>query len=159
MRAEAAARRRRALQGLVALLAAGCGAGEEPASSGAAEADTTHTLARIAAPAEDGDVHLVRMVARGERYAFEPDEVRVRAGGVVRFVHTGSQPEAVAFDTAGAPPGGAQFLQAANLVRGPLLTRPGQIYEVSFRDAPAGRYAFRSLPHGEAGMRGVVIVE
>lgn len=137
------------------LLLAAC---RDPAEAPPA-APTDTLLSRIAAPVEEGRAVLVRMTAEGDRYAFEPPEVRVRPGDVVRFVLSGSQPESVAFDTAGLPPAGVDFLREHGLLRGPLLTRPGQVYEASFRDAPPGRYLFFSIPHAASGMRGAVVVE
>lgn len=150
-------RLRSALRAAAALLALGaCGeAGETPPA--AAPGDTL--LSRIAAPVEAGRAALVRMTAEGGGYAFEPAEVRVRPGDVVRFVLAGTQPESVAFDTAGLPPPAAEFLRAHGLLRGPLLTRAGQVYDASFRDAPPGRYLFFSVPHAAFGMRGAVVVE
>ena len=144
-----------ALAALALLLAAACAEPEE-----APPATPTDTLlSRIAAPVEEGRAVLVRMIAEGDRYAFDPAEVTVRPGDVVRFVLTGSQPESVAFDTTGLSPAGVEFLRGRGLLRGTLLTRPGQVYEASFRDAPPGRYLFFSVPHAASGMRGAVVVE
>lgn len=139
---------------LALLLLAACAEPEE--APPAAATDTL--LSRIAAPVEAGRAVLVRMTAEGDRYAFEPAEVRVSPGDVVRFVLAGSQPESVAFDTAGLPPEGVAFLRDRALLRGPLLTRAGQVHDASFRDAPPGRYPFFSVPHGSSGMRGAVVV-
>lgn len=130
----------------------------DPEPSPPAEPSDT-LLARIARPVEEGRAVLVRMTAEGDRYAFSPAEVTVRPGDVVRFVLTGPQPESVAFDTANSSPEAAAWLRSRGLVRGPLLTRPGQVYEASFRDAPPGRYTFFSVPHASFGMRGAVVVE
>jgi plastocyanin len=140
---------------LVLLPLPGCDEPEQP--SPAQPADTL--LSRIARPVEQGSAVLVRMTVEGDRYAFAPAEVTVRPGDVVRFVLTGPQPESVAFDTAGASPEAAAFVRNRGLARGPLLTRPGQVYEASFRDAPPGRYSFFSIPHASFGMRGTVVVE
>ena len=113
----------------------------------------------LTAPAEDGGrVRIIRLVARGDRYSFEPNEVEVRPGEVIRFVHTDNQPESVAFDTAGAPAGGVEFLAGRNLLTGPLLTVPGAVYDVSMEGAPPGTYSFFSVPHAEHGMQGRVHV-
>lgn len=133
------------------------GCGEPEPAPPAAPADSL--LSRIARPVEDGRAVLVRMTAEGDRYAFVPAEVTVRPGDVVRFVLTGPQPESVAFDSAGASPEAAAWVRERGLARGPLLTRPGQVYEASFRDAPPGRYTFFSVPHASFGMRGAVVVE
>jgi plastocyanin len=136
----------------------GCGRGDAPAD-GAGEPAGAGTVA-LTAPAPDGGaVHIVRMVARGGEYGFEPSEVRVRSGDVVRFVQTGFQPEAIAFDTAGVPAGGADFLERQGVLRGPLLTEPGSYFDVVFDDAPSGEYHFFSVPHREAGLNGRVVVD
>jgi plastocyanin len=85
--------------------------------------------------------------------------VRWHAVPLLLALLAGAQPESIAFDTAAVAPDGVEFVLARRLQRGPLLTRPGQLYEISFRDAPPGRYPFRSVPHGSLGMRGVVVVE
>jgi len=99
------------------------------------------------------------MAVAGGEPAFEPAEVRVRRGDVVRFVLAAPRPESVAFDTAGLPAAAADFVRRSGLLHGPLLTRVGDVYDVSFRDAPPGRYLFLSVPHAGRGMRGAVVVE
>lgn len=135
------------------------GCGERQANE-TGEADRVREGATaLTAPAEDGGtVRIVRLVARGDRYAFEPNEVQVRSGEVIRFVHTDNQPESVAFDTAGVPAGGVEFLAGRNLLTGPLLTVPGAVYDVSMEGAPPGTYSFFSVPHSERGMQGRVHV-
>jgi plastocyanin len=135
----------------------GCN-GSQPAPNGEQEPTGAGTVA-LTAPAPDGGaVHIVRMVARGDQYAFEPDEVTVRPGDVVRFVQTGHLPEAVAFDPEAAPGGGLDFLQRQNLLHGPLLTEPGVFYDVAFLEAPPGEYGFFSVPHRQHRMNGRVVV-
>lgn len=116
-------------------------------------------LAAISRPVEGGRVALVRMTTGEGEPAFAPAEVRVRQGDVVRFVLTSARPESVAFDTAGLSTAAADFVRRSGIRRGPLLTRVGEVYDVSFRDAPAGRYLFASVPHASRGMRGAVVVE
>jgi plastocyanin len=140
------------------LAAAGC-AGEIPAEEAPEIESGPVPLERITRPAEDGDVHFVRLVQRGDRYSFEPAELTLPPGDVLRFVMTGSQPESVAFDPASATPEAAEFIRGRNLHLGVLLTDVGQARDVSFRDAPPGRYPFLSLPHADRGMRGVVTVQ
>jgi plastocyanin len=134
---------------------AACGEQGEKGAAAVPEPADTSLLARL----DSGEgVHLVRLVARGAEYAFEPREIRARPGDIVRFVHTGYQPESVAFDPEETPPGGDEFLHQAEIVRGPLLTRPGQVYDISLEGAVPGRYGFYSVPHEAYGMRGVLIV-
>lgn len=130
-----------------------------PAAETAAGAPAdTGVLARLRRPVPGGAVHLVRIAAAGDRLAFEPAQLRIRPADVVRFVLAAPGPESIAFDTAGAPPAVRAYLDARQLGRGPLLIQPGQVYDVSFAEAPAGRYPFRSVAHAEQGMRGVVVV-
>jgi plastocyanin len=117
------------------------------------------TVALTAPAAERGQVHIVRLVARGDRYAFEPAEIVAAPGSVVRFVQTGFQPESVGFDASGAPPEAAEFIASSGIDRGPLLTEPGGYYDVVLSDAPPGEYRFYSIPHREHGMVGRLIVE
>lgn len=126
----------------------------------AGDAGQERPLAAVlpAPPRGAGAVHVVRLTARGDRYAFEPSEIRIRPGDVVRFVHTDHQPESVAFDLGRAPEGGAELLRAQGAAGAPLLTDPGAFFDVHFRDAPEGTYPFFSIPHGEFGMRGAVVV-
>jgi plastocyanin len=115
-------------------------------------------LDRITAPVDGGSAHLVRLVQRGDQYAFDPAEIVIGPGDVIRFVMVGSQPESVAFDPVTATPEAAAYIRQNALQLGVLLTDAGQSYDVSFRDAPPGRYPFLSLPHAGHGMRGVVEV-
>jgi plastocyanin len=116
-------------------------------------------LERITRPGDGGAVHLVRVVQRPDEYAFEPADLEIVSGDVVRFVMAGSQPESIAFDPVQASPEAADYIRSRMLHLGVLLTDAGQAYDVAFRDAPPGRYPFHSLPHGEQGMRGSVVIE
>lgn len=112
----------------------------------------------ITRPVADGSVHIVRLLQRGDQYAFDPDVVTVSSGDVLRFVMVGSQPESIVFDPNEATAEAGEFIRSNQLHLGVLLTDAGQVYEVSFLDAPVGRYPFVSLPHAVHGMRGVVDV-
>jgi plastocyanin len=158
-----AARRRgapRAVPALLALalLSAACERAA-PVADVAGEPAETGGLDHINRPAAGGAVHLVRLVARPDGHAFDPDRVQLRAGDVLRFVATSHQAESIAFDTLALDPAVLDFLRERGAARGPLLTRPGQVYEVDFRDAPPGEYPFHSVRHREHGVRGVAVVE
>jgi plastocyanin len=148
---------------LGALLLAGCDAGgvEGPSEGDRAAAEAlegSDVLQRITSPVEGGAVHLVRIVHQGDLYAFDPAEIVIRPGDVVRFIMAGSQPESVVFDPVEATAEAGDFVRGNTLHQGVLMTDAGQTYDVVFSDAPPGRYPFRSLPHGEQGMQGVVTV-
>jgi plastocyanin len=143
---------------LLVLVLGACGRDDAPSEGPDAPAGAG-TVALTAPASNRGDVHIVRLVARGDRYAFEPAEVAARQGDVIRFVQTGFQPEAVEFDLAAAPGGAAEFFAREGLAGGPLLTEPGVFYDVALRDAPPGEYRFYSVPHREHGMQGRLVVE
>jgi plastocyanin len=135
------------------LLSLSCGEAPAPQT---ADAPVPEILDQLSRPGDGGAVHLVRLVQRGDQYAFEPAELSIPSGDVLRFVMTGQQPESVAFDTTAAAPEVADFIGENSLLRGVLLVQPGQAHDVSFRDAPPGRYSFYSIPHSVHGMRGWV---
>lgn len=115
-------------------------------------------LERITRPIDGGQVHLVRLVQRGDRYAFEPSDLTIAPGDVVRFVTTGTQPESVRFDSGATDPAVAAYVREQGLDRGVLLTEPGAAHDAPFPAAPPGDYPFESIPHAARGMRGTIRV-
>jgi plastocyanin len=136
---------------LAGLLLGGCD--RVPGVDGPAE-EGDDLLDRISRPA-GGQVHLVRLVDGRGDHRFDPAEIVIGPGHVVRFVMAGSVPESVAFEATGASPEAANYIHEHGFHRGVLLTEPGQAVDVSFADAPPGRYPFVSVPRG---VRGVVVV-
>jgi plastocyanin len=143
------------MAGLLAPLFPACVSETAPPAEAA---DVTGVLQDISRPVSGGAVRRVRMTQRGDRYAFEPAEIRVAPGDVVRFVMVGNQPESVVFDTAGLAEPQAAYIAERGLDRGVLMTDPGSTLDVGFAEAPPGDYPFRSIPHSTAGMTGVVRV-
>lgn len=101
-----------------------------------------------------GQVHTVRMVTtqNGASGVFEPAELVVRRGDVVRFVTDGEAPHNVNFqvkDNAGKPglPGPS-----------PYLTTDGQTYDFAVEMDP-GAYAYQCDPHAMTGMVGRLTVQ
>jgi len=140
------------------MLMVGCEA--PPAAAPHAAPDPTpEVLLRITRPADSGSVHLVRVSRSDSGSGFDPAEIAIPQGDVVRFVMAGARPESVAFDPVDATPEAAEYIRSRRLHLGILMTEPGEVYDVPFPDAPPGRYPFRSLPRAEQGMGGVVIVE
>jgi plastocyanin len=140
---------------LGALGSAGCESppeipGTEPAR------DAPDVVERITRPVDGGEVHLVRLGHRGDAYRADPDQITISAGDAVRFIMAGQQPESIVFDPVEASPEAADYIRAHALHLGVLMTDPGETFDVVFRDAPPGTYPFRSLPHGDRGMRGTV---
>lgn len=140
-----------------------CGAvaptSEDEAPSADAESADRAADALTAPAASEGAVHFVRLVARGDHYAFDPSALALRPGDAVRFIQTGHQPESIVFDPSGATPEAREFILRSGLESGPLLTDPGAYFDVAFEGAPPGEYPFHSASHREAGMVGRVVVE
>lgn len=155
-----------------ALMLAACGGGganktqEQPATGGAAGAADTSapTTAAAPAPAATGKSHDVNMVLDGSKYKFDPDNLTIQSGDVVKFHNKSGGPHNASFWPDSIPSGAADVLkknmpnQMAPL-EGPLLTEPDAVYEVSFAGAPKGDYKFYCLPHLALGMHGKVTVK
>lgn len=133
---------------LLLMLIAGCGG-----DSASVEADGSGSRGRGGAT-----VRVVRIVQHDRRNAFDPPGLAISPGDAVRFVLTGGRPESVVFDDATATPEAAEYIREHSLNLGVLLVEPGQTHEVSFTEAPPGSYPFRSIPHAEEGMTGIIVV-
>lgn len=124
------------------LMLAGCGDSAAPSAS----VDAT---APEAAAAPTGTVHEVKMVSgSGER--FEPGDLEVKRGDVVRFVlvagvHNASFPAA-------QNPAGIELPEAT-----PYLQVPGQTHDMVI-DLPSGDYNYHCDPHAALGMTGTIKV-
>ena len=141
----------RLVGGLLASVAAGA-----PASRVA----SAHVAARH--QAIKGDTIIVRIVGDSKGYRFEPSDVRIQPGGVVRFVAVSGTPHNITFDQS-LPDGVKAALRSrmANTLSdlsGPLLLSPGDSYTISFAGVPAGTYAFHCTPHFSLGETGQVTV-
>lgn len=113
------------------------------------------TSAMTQHPEGGAEVVTVRMVDKSAtEYAFEPAEITVAPGTIVRFELTGSIPHNVEFKDVpkGTSLGDAQF--------GPFLITTGQVYEITIdeRFAP-GKHKYVCTPHEMMGMTGVINVE
>jgi manganese oxidase len=92
----------------------------------------------------------------GGQLRFEPAEIAVRRGDVVRFT-TGSTtlPHNVEFVRNGAPHGA----ELGDAWQGPYLAKPGATYEVVVDGRfPDGTYNFVCTPHASLGMKGTMVV-
>lgn len=128
---------------LVAILAAACGGAKEPADAGGA-ADAAAGAATVATT---GKVITVMMITDEKSSRFEPSEIDVQRGDVLRF-------------TVGVGVHNVNFLPDSNPGipnLGPpseLLQLPGQTLDITV-DFPAGKTIyFQCDPHAALGMRG-----
>lgn len=113
-----------------------------------------------------GVVHEVRMLRTADqRYVFAPQTLTIRDGDRVRWIVESGIPHNVAFYPESIPAGAAQMLAEAMAadgqvgpLAGPILTEPGQTFEILFAGVPAGRYRYVCLPHEVTGMKGTLVV-
>jgi plastocyanin len=157
--------------GLAVALAA-CGGGQktqdQPAAGGTSDQQTTGGASEqaptAAAPAGTGKTHDVNMVLDGSKYKFDPDNITIQSGDVVRYHNKSGGPHNVSFWADSIPSGAGDVLkknmpdQMAPL-EGPLLTEPEAVYQVSYAGAPKGEYKYYCLPHLALGMHGKVTVK
>jgi plastocyanin len=146
----------------LAIVLAACGGGkktqEQPAAGESAGA------APAAAPAATGATHDVNMVLEGSKYKYDPDNLKIKSGDVVRFHNKSGGPHNVSFWPDSIPSGAAEALKAGMPnqmapLESPLLTEPDAVYQMSFAGAPKGEYKFYCLPHLALAMRGKLTVQ
>jgi plastocyanin len=150
------------MAGLAIALAA-CG-GEKKAEEQKTAAPEQQAPAATPAPAATGATHDVSMELVGSTYKFDPAELTIKAGDVVKFHSKSGGPHNVSFWPDSIPSGAADVLkngmpdQMAPL-QGPLLTEQDAVYQVTFANAPTGVYKFYCLPHLALGMHGKITVK
>jgi plastocyanin len=149
--------------GLAFVLAA-CG-GEKKADNQTTAAPEQPAAAPAAAPAAGGGAtHDVNMTLEGSTYKFDPANLTIKTGDVIKFHNKTGGPHNVSF-WADSIPAGASNVLTKNMpdqmapLEGPLLTEPEGTYSVSFAGAPAGDYKFYCLPHLALGMHGKITVQ
>ena len=151
------------LLGLVALLAA-CGGGDNKSAGTTTDTTTAAAAPAVppaapaaapAAPAAQGNVVEVHLVTTADMASghFEPADVTVKKGDIVRFITDGKTVHNVSF-----PP--ADNVGKSNLPASPgtYLTTPNQTYDVVVNMDP-GTYNFQCDPHATMGMKGVLTVQ
>lgn len=114
-------------------------------------ADRTSGGTPSAAPAPTGTVIEVKMVTDGAGNYFEPADLTVKPGDVVRFV-LDSGVHNVSFPA--AENAGARDLPEAS----PYLQLPGQTWDLVVDMAP-GTYQYQCDPHALLGMVGTLTVQ
>jgi plastocyanin len=135
------------------ITASGCTA---PPPNGSDALPPDAILNDLRSPPRETSVALVRVHSGPGPRRFDPADLSLPAGSTIRFVLTGTLPDAVVFDTTLLAAAARAHLRERGAVRGPLLTQPGQVYDVDFREAPPGDYRFASLLQGASGVHGIV---
>ena len=155
--------------GLTLVLAA-CGGEKKTEDQGTTAAPEQQPAPAANAPAANapaagtGKTHDVNMVLDGSKYKYDPENLTIKSGDVVRYHNKSGGPHNVSFWADSVPSGAADALkknmpnQMAPL-EGPLLTEPNTTYEVSFAGAPKGQYKYYCLPHLALGMRAKLTVQ
>jgi plastocyanin len=161
---EAATMRMTSMVAGLAVVLAACGGEKKTQEQPAAGDSAGAAPPAAAAPAATGKTHDVNMVLDGSKYKYDPDNLTIQSGDVVRYHNKSGGPHNVSFWPDSIPKGAADVLtknmpdQMAPL-EGPLLTEPDAVYQVSFAGAPKGEYRVYCLPHLALGMRGKVTVQ
>ena len=106
----------------------------------------------------------VNMLGDAKGFRFEPKNITIKPGDVIRFVNVSGGPHNVAFDPAKIPAAVKGALSAAmpkqlSELTGPFVTEPNAAYTVSFANVPTGTYPFHCTPHIALGMTGVITIK
>ena len=107
-------------------------------------------------------VNMLFDAAKGMR--FEPKNIAINRGDVIRFVNVSGGPHNVAFNptkitAAGRAPLTAAMPNQTSPLTGPLMITPNAAYTISFANVPAGTYPYYCTPHLAMGMTGVITVK
>jgi manganese oxidase len=97
----------------------------------------------------------VSIVDEGGSMRFEPENLEVRRGDVVRFVQQGTMPHNVQFVRNTAPRGA----EIDEYWMGPFLNKQGEVYEVTIDERFLdGAWEYVCTPHIAMGMKGTLTV-
>ncbi len=154
----------------LALCAIAC-SGEPPAQSGtpATPSGAAPSAAPVVTPTQapsgraTGVMHDVNMEGNKGKFFFTPATLTIRSGDVVRFHNLNGGPHNVQFKKDRVPAGALPLLNLAMADRiadltGPVMIKEGQVYEVSFVNAPPGSYTYTCQPHEILGMTAMITV-
>lgn len=105
----------------------------------------------------------VKMVLNAQGMRFDPSNIVVNRGDVIKFVNVSGGPHNVAFDPAKVPAAAKAALSAAMPkqfapLAGQLISAPNGTYTINFASIPAGSYPFFCTPHLTMGMTGTITV-
>jgi plastocyanin len=148
--------------GLAVILAA-CGGEKKTQDQPAAGGDTAGGPAsQSAAPAGTGKTHDVNMVLDGSKYKYDPDNLTIASGDVVRYHNKSGGPHNVSFWSDSIPSGAASAITVPEPMAplsSKLVVAPDEVIEVKFTNAPAGEYKYFCTPHLALGMKAKLTVK
>lgn len=121
----------------------------------AAAALFAFNTAELNAQSATGKTIEVKMVdVSATEFKFEPADITVAPGDVVKFVQTVATPHNVQFTKS---PDGSNLGARA---MGPFLAAPGATYEVTIDEGfAAGTHEYVCTPHAAMGMKGSITVK
>lgn len=111
-----------------------------------------------------GKMVTVNMLGDAKGFRFEPSNITVSKGDVIKFVNASGGPHNVAFDPSKIPAAAKSSLSAAlpnqmSSMTGPFVTTPNGTYTMTFTNVPPGKYDYFCTPHLALGMKGVITVK
>jgi len=102
------------------------------------------------------ETYTVKMGADNGMLKFDPPTLSIQPGDTVKWVNNKLPPHNIIFDDKNVP--GASKTLATGLSHDQMMFSPGESYEVTFTDSPAGDYTYYCAPHRGAGMIGKITV-
>lgn len=138
-------------------LSLGACADEEP-PGGEPPADPEAELRWRLGIEDDVSIHRVSLGGRGSSEHVVPARLEIEPGDVVEFVTVDGRVHTVRFFADSLSAAAAEFLRRTDQMQSPPLLERGARFVLTFRDAPSGRYPFRS-DGGGGSSRGVVVVD
>ncbi|MBA4148901.1 MAG: hypothetical protein H0X66_12365 [Verrucomicrobia bacterium] len=139
------------------LFATGCGPGQDANNSNATSAKDQS--AQSSAPI--GTTHEIAMRGDVTGFFFEPKELTIQRGDLVRWKMVDGAPHNVNFTGREFPQGARVLLENRRKLLGAMLAAPGQVYEIHFtNEYPPGEYNYVCDPHAVLNMTGkITLVE
>jgi plastocyanin len=119
--------------------------------------DSNAATAKGSAPVKK--IHEVSMRGDATGFFFEPKELTIKQGDLVRWKMVDGAPHNVNFTGREFPTGARVLLENQSKLMGMMLQAPGQTHEIHFTDEfPVGEYNYVCDPHVVLNMTGKLIV-
>jgi plastocyanin len=154
---------KRGLLAIAAVAFLACRGADKPAAETPAKPDTTAPVSGAGPTTITGKTHTVNMIGDDKGYRFDPADITIEAGDVIKFIMVSGGPHSVAFDPATIP-AAAKVALTANMpnqqseLSGPFISQPNDAYTISFNNVPPGAYPYFCPPHLAFNMKGTITV-